>query len=46
MITEIKNILNKINSIKSIGNPRKMIKSEFKDEIKEIDVIERKILKI
>lgn len=41
-----KDILSKIDSIKSIGNPRKMIKSEFKDEIKEIDVIERKILKI
>lgn len=46
MIAKNTDILNKIYSLKSIGNPRKMIKSEFKDEIKEIDVIERKILKI
>ena len=41
MIAKNTDILSKIASIKSIGNPRKMIKSEFKDEIKEIDVIER-----
>ncbi len=34
MITEIKDILNKIASIKSIGNLRKMIKAELADEIK------------
>jgi hypothetical protein len=36
-----KDILDKIASIKSSSNPRKMIKAEFADKIKGVDGIEK-----
>jgi len=43
---KVSKLLSKGVSTKSIGNLRKMIKAELVEEIKEIDVIVRKILKI
>lgn len=45
MIAKNTDILDKIASIKSIGNPRKMIKAELANEIKEVDGIVEGILK-